>query len=295
MEAAAEGAAEERTAPEQVGLDDVESDREEIEIGLLLEGIFRRYGYDFRNYARASIRRRILNSARAEGVRTISGLQERVLHDAPCMERLLAALTVHVTAMFRDPGFYRAFREKVVHALETYPFVRIWHAGCSTGEEVYSLAILLTEEGLYSRCRIYATDLSELVLQTAKTGIFPLSAMKEYTENYVKAQGKASFSEYYTARYDHAVFRPALRENIVFAPHNLVTDGSFNEFNVILCRNVMIYFDRDLQNRVHELFHKSLVRLGVLGLGRKESLRFTPHEDCYQEIDGPERLFRKMS
>jgi chemotaxis protein methyltransferase CheR len=270
-------------------------DREEIEIGLLLEGVFRQYGYDFRGYAHASIRRRILNVVRAESLGTISGLQERVLHDASCMERLLAALTVHVTAMFRDPSFYRAFRAKVARALETYPFVRIWHAGCSSGEEVYSLAILLSEEGLYNRCRIYATDLSERVLSQAREGIFPLSAMKEYTENYVKAGGKASFSEYYTARYDHAVFRPALRENVVFAPHNLVTDGSFNEFNVILCRNVMIYFDRELQNRVHELFYKSLARLGVLGLGKKESLRFTPYESAYQELDGAERLFRKMS
>jgi chemotaxis protein methyltransferase CheR len=272
-----------------------EADREEIEVSLLLEGIYQRYGYDFRNYALASIRRRILNSVRAEELSTISGLQERVLHDAACMERLLAALTVHVTAMFRDPGFYRAFRNKVVRALETYPFVRIWHAGCSTGEEVYSLAILLSEEGIYNRCRIYATDLSEKVLQKARDGIFPLGPMKEYTENYVKAEGKAAFSEYYTARYDHAVFRPALRENVVFAPHNLVTDGSFNEFNVILCRNVMIYFDRELQNRVHELFYRSLARLGVIGLGKKESLRFTPHEACYQELDGPERLYRKMS
>jgi chemotaxis protein methyltransferase CheR len=197
--------------------------------------------------------------------------------------------------MFRDPGFYRAFRQKVIPLLQTYPFTRIWHAGCSTGEEVYSLAILLYEEGLYDKCRIYATDLSEAVLQTAKQGLFPLGAMKEYTENYQKAEGKAAFSEYYTARYDHALFRPALRENIVFAPHNLVTDGSFNEFNVILCRNVMIYFNRALQDQVHGLFYKSLGRLGVLALGRKESLRFTPEEPHYQVLDEVERLYRKVS
>jgi chemotaxis protein methyltransferase CheR len=274
---------------------DVSSSREQVEIDLLLEGIFLHYGYDFRDYARASIRRRVLNCVRAEGLRTVSALQERALHDVGCMERVLSALTVHVTAMFRDPGFYRAFRQKVVPALETYPFVRIWHAGCSTGEEVYSLAILLSEEGLYERCRIYATDLSEVVLQTAREGIFPLGPMKENTENYVKAEGKAAFSEYYTARYDRAIVRPALRDNIVFAPHNLVTDGSFNEFNVIMCRNVMIYFNRELQNRVHELLHKSLARLGVLGLGKKESLRFTPHEGAYQALDEPERLYRKLS
>jgi chemotaxis protein methyltransferase CheR len=271
------------------------SSRETLEIRLLLDGVFRQYGYDFRNYALASIRRRILSMVKNEGLNTISGLQERALHDVACMERLLAALTVHVTAMYRDPGFYRAFRRKVVPALQTYPFVRIWHAGCSTGQEVYSLAILLSEEGLYDRCRIYATDLSEAVLRTAREGVFPLGAMKEYTENYVRAEGKAAFSEYYTARYDHAVFRPALRENIVFAPHNLVTDGSFNEFNVILCRNVMIYFNRELQNQVHDLLHRSLARLGVLGLGKKESLRFTPHEDGYQALDESERIYRKLS
>lgn len=270
------------------------AERDEIEIVLILEGIFRQYGYDFRDYARASIRRRLYNCVKAEGLETISGLQERVLHDTASMGRLLRALTVHSTAMFRDPGFYRALREKVIPALGTYPFVRIWHAGCSTGEEVYSLAILLTEEGIYDRCRIYATDLSDAVLQSARTGVFPLTAMKEYTENYVKAQGKASFSEYYTARYDHAVFRQELRDNVVFAPHNLVTDGSFNEFNIILCRNVMIYFNRELQNRVHGLLHRSLCRLGVLGLGKKESMRFTPHEGAYEELDAGERLYRKV-
>jgi chemotaxis protein methyltransferase CheR len=269
-------------------------DRDEIEITLILEGIFRQYGYDFRNYARASIRRRLYNCVRSESLNSISGLQESVMHDPSCMARLLAALTVHSTAMFRDPSFYRAFRSKVIPTLETYPFVRIWHAGCSTGEEVYSLAILLTEEGIYDRCRIYATDLSDAVLERAKQGIFPLSAMKEYTENYVKGQGKGEFSEYYTARYDHVVFRPELRGNVVFAPHNLVTDGSFNEFNIILCRNVMIYFNRDLQNQVHELLYRSLARLGVLGLGKKESMRFTPHEGRYRELDAAERLYRKV-
>jgi chemotaxis protein methyltransferase CheR len=271
-----------------------EPDPEKLELHLLLEGILQQYGYDFRDYATASIRRRIMSRVQAEGLQSISGLQERVLHDAECMDRLLSALTVHVTAMFRDPGFYVAFREKVVPALQTYPFARIWHAGCSTGEEVYSLAILLEEEGLYDRCRIYATDLSEAVLQRAKDGLFPLSAMKDYTENYFKAKCKKSLSEYYTAKYDYALFRPQLRENIVFGRHNLVTDGSFNEFNVILCRNVMIYFNRQLQDRVHGLFYRSLARLGVLGLGKKESMRFTAHEDCYQELDGPERLYRKV-
>lgn len=277
------------------GTTDAASDLEAIEVKLLLEGIFRQYGYDFRDYAPASIRRRILGRVQAEGTKSISALQDRVLHDPACMERLLLALTVHVTSMFRDPAFYIALRQKVVPILATYPFARIWHAGCSTGEEVYSLAILLKEEGIHERCRIYATDLSEAVLCGAKEGLFPLASMKEYTENYQKAGGKTAFAEYYTARYDHALFHPSLRENIVFAPHNLVTDGSFNEFNVILCRNVMIYFNKSLQERVHGLLHQSLARLGVLGLGRKESLRFTPHEASYETLDEPERLYRKVA
>jgi chemotaxis protein methyltransferase CheR len=278
-----------------MGAVDAELQLQAVEIKLLLEGVFQQYGYDFRDYASASIRRRIVARAQAEGTSSISGLQERVLHERACMERLLLQLTVHVTSMFRDPGFYLAFRRKVVPLLETYPFLRIWHAGCSSGEEVFSLAILLKEEGIYEKCRIYATDLSEAVLASAKEGMFPLASMKEYTENYQRAGGKTSFSEYYMARYDHALFKPSLRENIVFAPHNLVTDASFNEFNVILCRNVMIYFNKSLQERAHGLLHQSLSRLGVLGLGRKETLRFTPHEASYEAIDEPERLYRKVA
>ena len=278
-----------------MGTTGAEPEPEAIEIRLLLEGVFQHYGYDFRDYASASIRRRIVTRMQAEGASSISGLQDRVLHERACMERLLLQLTVHVTSMFRDPSFYLAFRRTVVPLLKTYPFERIWHAGCSSGEEVFSLAILLKEEGIYEKCRIYATDLSEAVLGAAKAGLFPLAAMKEYTENYQKAGGLTSFSEYYTARYDHALFKPYLRENVVFAPHNLVTDSSFNEFNVILCRNVMIYFNKCLQERVHDLLHQSLSHLGVLGLGRKESLRFTPHEASYMALDEPERLYRKVA
>jgi chemotaxis protein methyltransferase CheR len=267
---------------------------EELEVRLLFEGVYRQYGFDFRDYAGASLRRRVLGVVRTENVGSVSRLQERVLHDPECFERLLSRLTVHVTSMFRDPSFYVAFREKVVPLLRTYPFVRIWHAGCSSGEEVYSMAILLEEEGLYKRCRLYATDLSEAVLGRAKTGVFPLAAMREYTENYQRAGGKRAFSDYYTARYERALFRPALQENVVFAQHNLVTDAAFNEFNVVLCRNVMIYFNQDLQRRVHELLRTSLSRLGVLGLGRRESLRFTPHEGSYQVLDAAEQLYRRM-
>lgn len=267
---------------------------EAVEMELLLEGVYRRYGLDFRNYAYASLRRRVRGFAEDEQVSTVSGLLERVLHERACLERFVRALSVHVTAMFRDPTFYAAFRLKVVPLLRTYPFVRLWHAGCSTGEEVYSMAILLEEEGLYDRCRIYATDLSEPVLEQARSGVYTLAMMKEHTLNYQQAGGKRAFSDYYTVEFGHVRLRPSLRDHVVFAQHNLVSDGSFNEFNVILCRNVLIYFNRSLQQRVHGLLYESLGMFGVLGLGRKESLRFTPQEPSYAAIDERERLFRRV-
>ncbi len=266
---------------------------ERIEIELLLEGIFRNYGFDFRSYAYASIRRRLWKRIEAEGLETVSALQARVLHEPQLMEKLLLDLSINVTAMFRDPSFYRAFREHVVPILRTYPFIRLWHAGCATGEEVFSMAILLQEEGLYDRCRIYATDINEVVLQKAKEGIFPLDRMQEYTENYIAAGGKRAFSDYYLAKYGGALFNDSLTKNVVFSLHNLVTDRSFAEFNVILCRNVLIYFDKALQARVHDLFFESLAKFGVLVLGSKESLRFSPHEERYEQLDGPEKIFRK--
>jgi chemotaxis protein methyltransferase CheR len=268
---------------------------EELEIELLLEGVARHYGYDFRNYAPASLRRRISNVMRVEQIDTVSALQDRVLHDRGSLERFLLAMTVNVTAMFRDPTFYLAFNTKVVPLLRTYPFIRIWHAGCSTGEEVYSMAILLHEAGLYNRCRIYATDMNAAVLNKAKSGIFPLAKMQEYTGNYLKAGGAGSFSQYYTAAYEHAIMRPWLREHITFSQHNLATDSSFNEFNVVMCRNVMIYFNKTLQANVHELLYESLAIFGVLGLGDAESLKFTPHEQHYEEIVSGERLYRRIS
>jgi chemotaxis protein methyltransferase CheR len=267
---------------------------ERLEVELLLEGVFRHYGFDFRSYAYSSLRRRLWKRIRAEGLSSVTALQERVLHDSKVMERLLDDLSVNVTAMFRDPAFYLAFRERVVPMLRTYPFLRLWHAGCSTGEEVVSMAILLQEEGLYDRTRIYATDINETVLQRARSGIFPLDRMQEYTENYIKAGGTRSFSEYYTAKYDGALFDSTLMRNIVFSQHNLVTDRSFSEFHVILCRNVLIYFDKSLQNRVHSLFYESLVHFGILGLGAKESLRFSRFEDCYEQIEPREKLYRKV-
>lgn len=273
------------------GTDEVER----VEIDLLVEGMFRHYGLDFRNYSPASLTRRIRNAVRQEGLTTVSGLQEKILHDPGAMERLLLALTVNATALFRDPHFYAAFREKVVPFLRTYPFIRFWHAGCSTGEEVYSMAILLEEEGLYEKCRLYATDLNEVVLQKAKESIFSLALMKEYTSNYQKSGGQRSFSEYYTAAYDHALMAPSLKRNIVFAQHNLATDGPFNEFNVILCRNVMIYFNRTLQARVHNLLFDSLIRFGVLCLGDKESTQLTPHEHDYEALDSDRKIYRRIA
>lgn len=270
------------------------SDIESLELRLLLEAIFARYGFDFRDYAPASLKRRILKCVQDEKLESVSGLQEKVLHQPGTMHRLLNTLSIDVTAMFRDPSFYVAFRGKVVPLLRQVPFVRLWHVGCATGEEVYSMAILLQEEGLYEKCRLYATDMNEVSLKKAQEGIFPLKNMKEYTDNYQRGGGQHEFSEYYTAKYDNALFRPALKKNIVWAQHNLVTDTSFNEFHVVLCRNVMIYFNQSLQTRVHNLLHESLAPAGILGLGAKESLKFTPHEADYEVVDEREKLYRKV-
>lgn len=271
-----------------------ELELETLEIELLLEAVFRHYGYDFRNYAPASLKRRIYAAIQAEGVMTVSGLQEKVLHHRDCLERFLPMLSVNVTAMFRDPSFFLAFRRVVVPLLRTYPFIRIWHAGCSTGEEVYSMAILLQEEGLYDRCRIYATDINDAVLKQASAGIFSLERMQDYTQNYQQAGGERSFSEYYTSGYDHAIFSSLLKQNMVFSQHNLAGDGPFNEFNVILCRNVLIYFNKMLQERVQFLFSKSLIRFGILGLGSQESLILTSYNQHYEELVSREKLYRKV-
>jgi chemotaxis protein methyltransferase CheR len=268
---------------------------EEIEFELLLEGIFRQWGFDFRNYAPSSLRRRVMNFMRGEHIASISALQDRVLHDQDWLNRFLYSLSVNVSAIFRDPVFYRSLRKEVVPLLRTYPFVRIWLAGVSMGEEVYSLAILLQEEGLYDRCRIYATDINDAVLKKAKEGIYPLDLMQSYTSNYIKAGGNREFSNYYTAAYDRAIFKSSLRENVVFAQHNLAGDASFNEFHVILCRNVMIYFNSVLQANVHRLLYESLVMFGILGLGAKETLKFSPHELAYEEIDKTAKLYRRVA
>jgi chemotaxis protein methyltransferase CheR len=266
---------------------------EEIEIGLLLEGINSHYGYDFRGYARASLRRRLWHRARAEGLESISALQDRVLHDPAVMRRLLLDMSVNVTSMFRDPPFYAALREKVVPLLRTYPFLRIWNAGCSTGEETYSLAILLREEGLGSRVRLYATDLNDVVLERAQAGAFPLERMRLYTQNYIRSRGRNDFSAYYSVDGSWARFDRSLTEQVVFAQHNLASDGPFNEFDLVLCRNVMIYFSKPLKDRAHGLFYDSLHTFGVLGLGQKESIKFSPHEEHYDELAPRAKLYRK--
>lgn len=267
---------------------------EQIEIQLLLEGIYQHYGYDFRDYAPASLRRRIWNVIQTEKLQTISGLQERLLHNPISMEQFVLALSVNVTTMFRDPEFYLVFRKKVIPLLRTYPSIKIWHAGCATGEEVYSMAVLLEEEGLLNRCTIYATDINEEVVKKAKTGIFPLENMREYTVNYLQAGGTRAFSEYYTAGYGNAILRPSLSKNIVFAQHNLVSDSPFNQFHVIWCRNVTIYFNKKLQRRVYNLLYESLVTFGTLGLGSKETLKSSQHEGKFEILESGISLYRKI-
>ncbi len=266
---------------------------EDIEIDLLLEAIFQRYGYDFRSYTKASIRRRIMHRLGLSGMDNVTRMTECVLRDREFFVSLLNDLTVNVTDMFRDPEFYLAFRREVVPLLKTFPFLKIWHAGCATGEEIYSMAILLEEEGLYDRSIIYATDIDKNVLASAKKGIYPISSMRQFSENYRAAGGTGSLSDYYTAKYDGAILDQRLKRNIVFADHDLVTDQVFGEMNVILCRNVLIYFDRELQQRVFRLFFDSLDMGGVLCLGTKETLRYSGLEEAFEAIDERLRIFRK--
>lgn len=272
-----------------------EPDREleALELELLLEAIHQRYDYDFRGYARASLRRRLWRRVDLEGLRSLSGLQEAVLHDPACLERLLADLSINVTAMFRDPTFHLGLRKQVLPELRTHPFVRVWVAGCSTGEEVISLAIALREEGILDRTRIYATDMDRAVLARAGKGAFALEKVRDYTRNYLAAGGGEAFSDYYTVSGEYAIFDPALLRHVVFAQHNLATDHSFNEFHVILCRNVLIYFGRELQDRVLRLFDASLPRRGVLALGRKETLHGTAIEEHFEPLIETERIYRR--
>lgn len=263
-------------------------------IAVLLETVNDRTGLDFRDYAPSSLHRRIQRRVSAEQVDSIAALDQLIKAQPAALARLTEALTVPVTSMFRDPAFFREFRARVAPLLRTHPFVRLWIAGCSTGQEVYSLAIVLHEEGLYERSRIYATELQPAPLDQAASGIYPLAMMQEYTRNYQEAGGTADFSDYYSADASSAIVRPQLRQNVVFAVHNLVSDRSFNEFHLIFCRNVMIYFNRTLQQRVHDLLYDSLAMWGYLGLGRSESVRFSQHEHRYEPVSERERLYRKI-
>lgn len=269
------------------------SEREKIEIILLLEAIFQRYGYDFRHYARASIRRRIRHFQAKSGCARISEMIPRLLYDESFFVDMVKDFSITVTEMFRDPEFYVSLRQQVVPYLRTYPFFRVWHAGCATGEEVYSIAVLLQEEGIYERATLFATDFNDKALATAREGIYPLAAVREYTRNYQRAGGLHSFSGYYQAHYDSAIMGKELKKNITFANHNLVTDWVFGEMNMIVCRNVLIYFDRSLQDRVLEMFTESLAPTGFLCLGTKESLRFSGVASQYKEIDSRMKIFQK--
>lgn len=266
---------------------------ENIEIRLLLEAIYLKYGYDFKGYAKASIKRRILSRLSKAGIETIAEMQHRIVYDRQFFEALLLDLTINVTEMFRDPAFYLAIRKKVIPVLKEKPFLKAWIAGCSTGEEVYSISILLNEEGLNQKTQIYATDINEGAVKKAKEGIYPVDRIEKYTENYQKAGGIASFADYYTARYDYAIMDKSLKDNMVFADHNLVTDGVFGEMNLILCRNVLIYFNRELQNRVFRLFYDSLHEGGFLCLGSKESIRFSECSDDFEDFVKKEKIYRK--
>ncbi len=265
------------------------------ELRELLDAIHALYGYDFTQYAEESIKRRSVYFMNTHRIATVKDLANLLLTDEGKFEEFVRNTSVTVTEMFRDPAFYACLRTKVLTRLATYPFVKIWIAGCATGEEVYSVAILLKEEGLLSRSLIYATDINQDSLRRAREGIFPIDLMKTYTTNYQTAGGQRDFSEYYVAQYDAALFDRDLRNNIVFAPHNLATDQSFNEFHLVLCRNVMIYFNQTLQSKVVNLFYNSLCRFGILGLGNKESLLLTDKLKRFQAFDPKQRLYIKMS
>ncbi len=268
-------------------------ENENIELDLLLEAIFRKYGYDFRKYSRAHIKRRLRHRLELSEIPTLSEMQRRILEEESFFDLILQDLSINVTEMFRDPSFYRAFRREVVPLLRTYPFIKVWHAGCATGEEVYSMAIVLHEEQLLKNTQIYATDFNQIVLQKAKEGIYPVERIREYTQNYQRAGGKGSFADYYTAKYDSVIIDNSLKEKVIFADHNLVTDSVFGEMNVIVCRNVLIYFEKPLQNRVIKLFLDSMKRGAFLCLGSKESIRFTKYVDSFEEVVPDEKIYRK--
>jgi chemotaxis protein methyltransferase CheR len=267
----------------------------DAELDVLLAELDQRYGYDFTQYARTSLKRRVNRLMVIDKFPSFAELLYRIKNDGDYLPRLIEEITVNVTEMFRDPSLYKMLRKQVLPILATHPFIRIWHAGCATGEEVYSMAILLHEANLLHKSLLYATDINPSVIENIKRGIFPLSAMKQYSENYIAAGGKADFSQYYTAIYDHAQFNQQLRSKMILATHNLVSDRSFNEFQVIFCRNVLIYFDKTLQDKVLTLFDDSLERLGFLVLGSKENIRFSKIAPKFTQVVDKEKLWRKIA
>jgi len=265
---------------------------ETIELNMLLESIFIKYGYDFRNYSKASIKRRVLSFLSDMDYKTISALQHEILYYPEIFEKLLFKLSVNVTEMFRDPEFYRSLKENVFPELKNKSQLKIWHAGCSTGEEVYSLSILLKEEGLYDKCYLYATDIDDHSLGKAKEAIYPVKYMQEYTLNYNKAGGQKSFSDYYTAKYDFALLNKELKKNIIFTNHNLASDAVFGEMDLVICRNVLIYFNRDLQDRSFKLFKDSLCEDGILCLGSKETIRVSQYSSSFEDVSASHKIYR---
>ncbi len=269
------------------------AETENLELRLLVDAIYHRYHYDFRGYAVASLKRRLTQARQRFGCESFSALQERVLHDAALLPQLFTFLTVQVSEMFRDPAFFQTLRAEVVPHLRTYPSLKVWIAGCSTGEELYSLAILFREEGLEARTIFYGTDINTDALRKAEAGVYAVDRLAQFTENHRRAGGKSSLSDYYTAAYGNAVFDKSLRQRAVFSDHSLATDAVFAEVHLVCCRNVLIYFERDLQNRAVGLFKDALVRKGFLGLGAKESLHFSQHASSFTEFARAERIYQK--
>ncbi|SFW76824.1 CheR family methyltransferase [Chitinophaga sancti] len=265
------------------------------EVNILLNDLLEQYGYDFTDYSFASVKRRLQRVYINDRFPSFAEFRYRVIKDSTYLTYLMEQITVNVTEMFRDPAFFLALRKQVLPVLATYPFIRIWHAGCSTGEEVYSMAILLKEMNLLHKSVIYATDINESVLEKARKGIFPLAYMQQYSQNYLQSGGQHDFSQYYAANYEYAKFSESLSEKIIFAAHNLVTDRSFNEFQLIVCRNVLIYFNKELQDKVLHLFSESLEQLGFMALGAKETLRFTTVAPLFKPLAQKEKIWRKIA
>ena len=269
------------------------TENERIELKLLLEAVCQKYGYDFRSYASPHIKRRVKAFLDLSGLESISAIQHKILNDIQFFDEFLSNLSINVTEMFRDPKFFLEIRAEIVPILKTYPFVKIWHPGCATGQEVFSMAIVLIEEGIYERSQIYATDFSEASLTKAKQGVYPASDIQLYTKNYQRSGGQTSFSDYYTAHYERVLFNEQLKEKVVFANHNLATDAAFGEMQMIVCRNVLIYFNRELQDKVLQLFFDSLCPGGILCLGSKESLHLSRFNNSFSHLCPKEKIYQK--